>query len=255
MNNTATSLNEEALSILDVEASRRINEIRQNIHFICSSLRAQGNMTVNQLLKAVQSLTMKEFFSSTQEGTETHLPPISNKQTTARSDSLEVENKSKNERKRLKPTTNGKGPTSPIIKEKNPSSSSSSSASRIPNKAKATTKSTSININNQNKGGLDMKRKKQHDDENEEEEEEDNNFGPFIMQFTRPNHPSIIFELDPKEELDESTSFELEISKEYIDQLNMGHRRRVIDQIQHLQDHLEILKNRIKSSSSPSPSL
>ncbi|KAI9309175.1 hypothetical protein BJ944DRAFT_48647 [Cunninghamella echinulata] len=61
MNNATTSLNEEALSILDVEASRRINEIRQNIDFICSSLRAQGNMTVNQLLKAVRSLTMKEF--------------------------------------------------------------------------------------------------------------------------------------------------------------------------------------------------
>lgn len=100
-----------------------------------------------------------------------------------------------------------------------------------------------------------MKRKKQHDDENEEEEDNNNNSGPFIMQFTRPNHPSIVFELDPKEELDESTSFELEISKEYIDQLDIGHRRRIIDQIQHLQDHLEILKNRVKSSPSLSPSL
>lgn len=42
-------------------ATRRIAEIEQNIEFICSSLRAKGNMTINQLLESVRSLTMDEY--------------------------------------------------------------------------------------------------------------------------------------------------------------------------------------------------
>ncbi|CAO3623691.1 unnamed protein product [Cunninghamella blakesleeana] len=234
-------------------------------------------MTMNKLLQAVRSLTMEEFCnkygadiqsflteetrkrkrtdfinpkkSSIQEVTDVLLPTSN-----SRSDSLEVDNRPNKKEKRLT-LTNGKNTitSSSII---NPASSSSSSISGSSNKVKTiltATKGISKEINNQpNKGGEDDSTifKKSQD----QIEDEDISFGPLFMQFTKPNHPKVVFQLDPQEEFDETSSFELNIPYEFINQFQPGHRRRIIDQIEHIQDQLEILKNRVKSPSL-SPSL
>lgn len=59
--NTKNANIEEALSILDAETKRRVEDVRQRIEFMCASLRAQGNTQINKLLKAIRELTVEDF--------------------------------------------------------------------------------------------------------------------------------------------------------------------------------------------------
>ncbi|KAG2236885.1 hypothetical protein INT48_002698, partial [Thamnidium elegans] len=52
---------EEALTILEEEKNKRIEDIRQQTEFLCATLRAHGNTQLNKMLKEVRDLTLKEF--------------------------------------------------------------------------------------------------------------------------------------------------------------------------------------------------
>ncbi|KAI9486240.1 MAG: hypothetical protein EXX96DRAFT_548248 [Benjaminiella poitrasii] len=52
---------DEAITILEEETKRRVEDIQQRVEFICASLRAQGNTQINRMLMSVRQLTIKEF--------------------------------------------------------------------------------------------------------------------------------------------------------------------------------------------------
>ncbi|KAI8351158.1 hypothetical protein BD560DRAFT_409386 [Blakeslea trispora] len=52
---------EEAIKILEEETTRRIEDIQQQVEFMCESIRAQGDTYINSIIKPVRDLTVKEF--------------------------------------------------------------------------------------------------------------------------------------------------------------------------------------------------
>ncbi|KAI9498142.1 hypothetical protein BDB00DRAFT_867795 [Zychaea mexicana] len=57
----STQAHIDAIAILEAEAQKRIVEIRQQVEFMCTALRAQGNTQINGLNLAIRRLTMREF--------------------------------------------------------------------------------------------------------------------------------------------------------------------------------------------------
>ncbi|KAI8092758.1 uncharacterized protein BX664DRAFT_328063 [Halteromyces radiatus] len=259
---TKDPLVDEAISILDAEATRRIDEIRQSVDFICSSLRAQGKMTVSQLLKSVRSLTMDEYCNTYHGNTQYFLEEQSRK------------------RKRIEMVTRGKkrdlfdmsdiGNSTPLS---SPSSSKKKSLgtkgktdtnirSTISNQNDTTTVTTrtvsssgksachTIGISQENDKNLNDKPdmdivKDEKKGDKQEEEEEEVAFGPLFMQFLRPDHPKVTFQLDPQEELNPTKTFQLQVPFEFVDQFGNGHRRRIAAQIEHIQNELETFKQQL----------
>jgi hypothetical protein len=88
----------------------------------------------------------------------------------------------------------------------------------------------------------------------DDEEEEEIDFGPLFMQFLRPGHPKVTFQFNPQEELDDDSAPRLQVPYEFVDQFGPGHRRRIADQVQHIQDQLESFKQRLLQSPSSSSS-
>ncbi|KAF7725382.1 hypothetical protein EC973_009650 [Apophysomyces ossiformis] len=56
-----SELAKEAISILETEAKKRVEDIRQHVEFVCTSLRAQSSVQIGQLLLAVRKLTVEEY--------------------------------------------------------------------------------------------------------------------------------------------------------------------------------------------------
>ncbi|KAI8378145.1 hypothetical protein EDC96DRAFT_493748 [Choanephora cucurbitarum] len=52
---------DEAIKILEEETTRRIEDIQQQVEFMCESIRAQGNTYLNTIIKPVRELTVSEF--------------------------------------------------------------------------------------------------------------------------------------------------------------------------------------------------
>ncbi|KAI8339020.1 hypothetical protein BC941DRAFT_501341 [Chlamydoabsidia padenii] len=205
-------LAEEAIAILDAEATRRIDEIQQSIDFICSSLRAQGNMTISQLLQSVRALTMDEYCNKYHADTSYFLKEQAR------------------QRKELTMVTPGK-------------------------KRSHNNKET---LDTLDKDGHQAKKKQivsKHKDTpvantthqltNKKDEQDEMDFGPLFMQFLRPGQPKVTFQFDPQEELDPHNALRLQVPYEFVDQFEAGHRRRIGDQIQHIQDQLESFKQRL----------
>ncbi|ORZ17685.1 hypothetical protein BCR42DRAFT_412299 [Absidia repens] len=260
----------EAISILDAEESRRIDEIRQNVDFICSSLRAQGNMTINQLLQSVRTLTMDDYCNKYRADTNYFLDEQSRKRK-----GTELVTPSK---KRELPGANSHDSAilskkAPKLKEIQVTSSPTTDFSKKAHFA-SVVKSIPANRQQQQQG------QKQHtvpltettSDESEKEasgnpkkindnndDEEEVEYGPLFMQFLRPGHPKVTFQLDPQEEVNQTQGFRLQIPYEFVDQFGPGHRRRIVDQIQHIEAQLDTFKQRLLQSpaspSCPSPTL
>ncbi|KAI8069105.1 uncharacterized protein B0P05DRAFT_551580 [Gilbertella persicaria] len=57
----STDKYDEAIKILEEETTRRIEDIQQQVEFMCASIRAQGNTDINKMLKSVRELTLEEF--------------------------------------------------------------------------------------------------------------------------------------------------------------------------------------------------
>ncbi|SAM01282.1 hypothetical protein [Absidia glauca] len=244
----------EAIAILDAEATRRIAEIEQSIEFICSSLRAKGNMTINQLLESVRSLTMDEYCNKYHADTSyfleeqarqrkgaTMMAPGKKRSLRDVADSMENDGLSA----KKKPT---------VTKSKQTSSSRSTPTS------KSSTPTTAANSPMENRSMQSQQRSDVNHhpaprkDVMDDEDEEEIDFGPLFMQFLRPGHPKVTFQFNPQEELDDNSAPRLQVPYEFVDQFGPGHRRRIADQVQHIQDQLESFKQRLLQPPSSSSS-
>ncbi|CAO3598550.1 unnamed protein product [Absidia cylindrospora] len=271
---TSEAMTSEAISILDAEESRRIDEIRQSVDFICSSLRAQGNMAMNQLLQSVRTLTMDEYCNKYHADTNYFLEEQSRKRkrtelvtpskkrelpgATSHDSAILSKKapKSKEIQVRHSPTADflKNDHLAPPVK----SIPSNGQQQQQPQQQRLN-ESLAETASNGNTKETNGNPKKSNDDNDDEEEVE---YGPLFMQFLRPGHPKVTFQLDPQEELNQTEGFRLQIPYEFVDQFGPGHRRRIVDQIQHIEAQLETFKQRLLQSpssplapSSPSPSL
>ncbi|KAI8380931.1 uncharacterized protein BYT42DRAFT_286389 [Radiomyces spectabilis] len=268
----------EAIKILKDEADRRINDIRQRVEFVCSSLRAQGNMQVNQLLRSVRQLSMEEYCNSYGADTQLFLKEQMRKRKLG---DFRAEAKSRSRTKRVKSTSVDQSSNFKSSSEPRSSidttTSTSSSSSRDAQSTETTTrlrqqdtKSTSVDsdasrnqpvmLGNQQREQSDAvthepTEASAHNQESaasasaDESNNEEYESGPIFVHLARSNHPRVAIQLDPQQELESIGHFELKVAEEMIYRLSNNQRRRLRDQIDDIQEQLDKLRSYTYSTS------
>ncbi|KAL0091816.1 hypothetical protein J3Q64DRAFT_1331377 [Phycomyces blakesleeanus] len=269
-------------------AKRRIEGLRQNIEFACTSLRAHGNMQINQLLPSVRQLTMDEFCNRYGADTLTFLEEQTRKrrgedvhnilQKRSLGPSVEKKDNSKLAPKvdspriakeRDNPPVTRSGQAQSFLRSNN-SRSFDTKLQESQSKVKPKSKTRSQQQQQQQQQQSQPQRQKSREVESNQGENTGNlkdisgtrsspgkqlkydeqqpevDCGPLFVHFKREKHPKITLRLNSQQEASEFSPFEISAPTEIFEKLGDQQRRRIVDQIQDIQDQLESLKQQLK---------
>ncbi|KAI8884197.1 hypothetical protein K501DRAFT_332862 [Backusella circina FSU 941] len=230
-------------------------------------------MQTNQLLVAIQELTVEEFCLQYCGSTQVYLNQQNRKR--MNQDSLGKFRKRKSvpdttAESTLKKTKPSHGKET--IQEGRNSASDTIFKKSMPVQEKEVTKHTEETIQEEKEEKEEMEKEKEEVEEIEEEKEEveekenkkeeerkqmqvpeqdddipEENIEPFIVQLKRNGRSCINIQLEPGEDIEESGHFDIEaLDMDVISKLSSTHKSRLCKQIQDIQDQLDILKHKFK---------
>ncbi|KAI9023876.1 hypothetical protein CLU79DRAFT_834694 [Phycomyces nitens] len=256
---------QETMATIEAESRRRIEGLRQSIEFACTSLRAHGNMQINQLLSSVRQLTMDEFCNKYGADTLVFLEEQTRKRRGEGISSIPQKrslgpSEKKNDISKLSSKVDSlravKERDSPLITQSGQTTSVSQKESTRPvdtmvQEPKPKTRSQrqvprEVESNQDNTGDVNhMSGTRSSPGHSENNEQPEINCGPLFVHLKREKHPKITLRLNSQQEASEFGPFEVSAPTELFEKLSDQQRRRIIDQIQDIQDQLELLKDQL----------